>query len=1102
MLPRRGRTIVEWSPHMPERFALASTSIQLYDLTIPKNASSTGDKQLGMPKGTPRTLVDTITVKEQVRCLEWSPDATQPELFAVATVDSLSLLRFQYGKRVLVDMAPRFRATCNALAWNHFDPSKLAIGLHKTRSFSTLVFDISRETTAAESTISPHPKPIKSPPLDPAGEAGGGEGGGGWGRPFRQISLTEPTGALKWFPGERHVLGVGTFKWLRVYDIRTELKKKPRTVLAHNRIITGLEFDPTSPWRMATHTRGDVIKIWDTRLLRSHITKIHVEGSPLCIRWAPFRKGLLAAALEGQSEISFYEISSPTTSVAPHPKHPATPHPLPHPPLLHPPPFLAPQGAVKAKTGGVESFSWHPTRPHYIMLATSEEVEARSVHHYLPLALSTTNEIVFGSFSTVSIFSPGNSTGAMDSTGLPPIPGEAADISEIIRYRALRGYGLDLMANYWIAVELRHPNLIKLWSWLLDLQPSNSNTAAGEAKVSPISKKTPGISKKSPGISKADSTGESIGIIGANSLTRQKEGLPNLQPLPYEGALALIQGQEKQSTHRTAPDPSEDRGGWFVAHYVSKERERALRLCGWCPLEERAAIETLLRRLQQRSLFQRAAALALFHLDVNRAIRALVEGSKALSQGFNSSRIMHMPTDEGDVKARWGESKREEEQAGGRADDLRMAAIAISGYGTANKLWRATCQLLLRQLKSPYLRAALTFLSSDGSAQGLADVLQQYDMDLRDRVGFALRFLPDAQLVGYLNTCLKNSVRDGLLEGILITGVSARNQGTCALLQAYVDRTTDIQTAALVACYAGAGLPTPPPVPGEGVTQQGSIPQVSTLNLDAKSAEKKTPIQTFRVWMHNYRSLLDSWRLWMQRARLDVSRALLSRAAQTLSTSGRYPPGVGEQGKGGGRLGGIGKRNTIKQPPLAPLAQQVYLRCKACSQPLSAPRMPLPTFRTRRGIFRGRGGTGPGGGGQTGGMAGGVGAARSSECPSCKLPLPRCALCLETMDIATPYAIAARRAADVKDGKGSAKKRVGGPRKGKTKGIDGDSAHPFGEWFVWCQECRHGGHAGHMHDWFANHFVCPVAKCDCRCMQLDEPALRVRDAGDGYVVPA
>eukprot|EP00954_Amorphochlora_amoebiformis_P025771 1375120-Amorphochlora_amoeboformis.AAC.1 len=40
------------------------------------------------------------------------------------------------------------------------------------------------------------------------------------------------------------------------------------------------------------------------------------------------------------------------------------------------------------------------------------------------------------------------------------------------------------------------------------------------------------------------------------------------------------------------------------------------------------------------------------------------------------------------------------------------------------------------------------------------------------------------------------------------------------------------------------------------------------------------------------------------------------------------------------------------------------------------------------------------------------------------------------------------------------------------------------------------------HDWFANHFVCPVAKCDCRCMQLDEPALRVRDAGDGYVVPA
>ena len=41
---------------------------------------------------------------------------------------------------------------------------------------------------------------------------------------------------------------------------------------------------------------------------------------------------------------------------------------------------------------------------------------------------------------------------------------------------------------------------------------------------------------------------------------------------------------------------------------------------------------------------------------------------------------------------------------------------------------------------------------------------------------------------------------------------------------------------------------------------------------------------------------------------------------------------------------------------------------------------------------------------------------------------------------------------------------------------------------VFCQTCRHGGHSGHILDWFLGpngdgngHEVCPVADCDCRC---------------------
>jgi WD repeat-containing protein mio len=40
----------------------------------------------------------------------------------------------------------------------------------------------------------------------------------------------------------------------------------------------------------------------------------------------------------------------------------------------------------------------------------------------------------------------------------------------------------------------------------------------------------------------------------------------------------------------------------------------------------------------------------------------------------------------------------------------------------------------------------------------------------------------------------------------------------------------------------------------------------------------------------------------------------------------------------------------------------------------------------------------------------------------------------------------------------------------------------FGSWFTWCVKCNHGGHAGHIREWFAEKRVCPVTGCDCECM--------------------
>jgi hypothetical protein len=39
----------------------------------------------------------------------------------------------------------------------------------------------------------------------------------------------------------------------------------------------------------------------------------------------------------------------------------------------------------------------------------------------------------------------------------------------------------------------------------------------------------------------------------------------------------------------------------------------------------------------------------------------------------------------------------------------------------------------------------------------------------------------------------------------------------------------------------------------------------------------------------------------------------------------------------------------------------------------------------------------------------------------------------------------------------------------------------YGKWFIWCQNCKHGGHASCIDSWFRLHEVCGVHGCECSC---------------------
>lgn len=69
-----------------------------------------------------------------------------------------------------------------------------------------------------------------------------------------------------------------------------------------------------------------------------------------------------------------------------------------------------------------------------------------------------------------------------------------------------------------------------------------------------------------------------------------------------------------------------------------------------------------------------------------------------------------------------------------------------------------------------------------------------------DFLAIMFRFLPLDKLVEYLNQFEEIGVRDGRLEILIVTGLNSPL--VFAVLQNYVDRTADLQTAAYIAAYA------------------------------------------------------------------------------------------------------------------------------------------------------------------------------------------------------------------------------------------------------------------------------------------------------------
>ncbi|KAI7497977.1 WD40 repeat-like protein [Hortaea werneckii] len=278
---------------------------------------------------------------------------------------------------------------------------------------------------------------------------------------------------------------------------------------------------------------------------------------------------------------------------------------------------------------------------------------------------------------------------------------------------------------------------------------------------------------------------------------------------------------------------------------------------------------------------------------------------------------------------------------------------ALLASDTINEEQREMCQWMAADTSDPGLKALLTFLITGN----WRDVMKTHYLHLGYRVALGLKYLNDTELSGFMQTETARVIRNGDLEGILLTGLGERS---LELFQTYLTRSADLQTVVLATAFTN--------------------PRYVD---DAR----------WEMWRETYFDQLQSWRCFHERARFTVMHARLCRKGLALKDE------KGKASRPGSHLS-----SSSSSSPTAP----VTLKCNHCQAPLAraqaslAPLHPAtPSSETPRTMDHSGKATGvtsfptptTTGGHAPAKIQGALAANSGTVCLRCGRHLPRCALC-------------------------------------------------------------------------------------------------------------
>ncbi|GAA5963459.1 hypothetical protein JCM21900_004650 [Sporobolomyces salmonicolor] len=411
----------------------------------------------------------------------------------------------------------------------------------------------------------------------------------------------------------------------------------------------------------------------------------------------------------------------------------------------------------------------------------------------------------------------------------------ASDMSFVLRQRVDCGYGSDALHN----AGMSESSIAEFWRWVARAQALSSNACfadydfrfrgvlrilhgfpSGSGASGQSSLRTDRLPRTTPRTIHSDST---------RSLRRADDS--HLKTAAYDSACAQLVSRRKLE-HIFAISSSN-----FAA-----QRKLALQTCG---AEWEEAWEAVCSRFEKQGDYEAAARQAFF--------------SGQLEKSMN---YLRQCIDK----------------------DLRMLAPIVAAYlaqresltGSESN-YAELCQSLALSSETPWVRALFAFLASGGEWR---ELVNEIGLPLRERVAVALRFLSDSELVSFLKELDKESLSYGDLEAVILYGL--RNDGL-TLLSNFVDRTADVQTAALAYSFVSPGL----------------------IRSDLR----------VKRWIETYRTQLDSLQLYAERAMFDAARGRRARAAM-------------EQSRLAGRLG---EANEVAAALRRAAPPQIVVRCAFCS---------------------------------------------------------------------------------------------------------------------------------------------------------------------------